>query len=180
MRLIQESLEAALPAQPSANAEPSSNGSSAPEAEASIESQPEQPQDAAADSEAALSGSQQAASLSSQPGPADSGPAESANGSTARQPSDSLPAEQKSSVPPQQLLQDALAHAHKGTRLPGSSTACVLQLDTASASVSSAVLVGLRMAVYSPSASDVLEKLAEAAFGLQPRSACLSLHSPVL
>lgn len=154
MRLIQESLEAALPAQPSAGPEPSSNGSSTPDAEASSDSQPEQPQDAAADSEAALSGSQQAASLSSQPGPADSSPAQSADGSIARQPSGSLPAEQKPAVSPQEMLRDALAHAHKGTRLPGSSTACVLQLDTAAASVSSAVLVGPSLCMtFDPSAA---------------------------
>lgn len=141
MRLVQESLEATLPAQPSADPGPSSNGSSAAEAEAPVESQPERTGTASAASEAATPGPQSAAASNAEPGPALS-PAESADGSTARQPSGSIQPEQKSSLPPQQLLRDALAHAHKGTRLPGSSTACVLQLNAASASVSSAVLVG--------------------------------------
>ena len=128
MRLVQESLEAALPVQPTADSASGSSDSSPTPAEASAVSQPEQ-----SSKEELPSGSETAANLSGEVRPADS--------NEASRPSVSMHAEEKAKRSPQQILRDALAHAHEGTRLPGSSTACVLQLDTASSTVSSAVLV---------------------------------------
>ncbi|KAK9838055.1 hypothetical protein WJX74_010668 [Apatococcus lobatus] len=139
MRLVQESLEAALPAQSSTDPAASSNGSSPASAEAQA-SQPEQSAGEAPGSEAKLSGPPAAASSDRGPGPVDKDSAGNSSSAQAGHPSASIDAQQKASVSPQQMLLDALAYAHKGTRLPGSSTACVLQLDADSSTVSSAVL----------------------------------------
>ncbi len=137
MRLVQESLDAAVPSQPSASNIESASSNTTGQSDAPADSMPSQLPSNEAASPAAQSQESRPANESS----AQSG-VDSSNGKiidTSEGQSSNM--EQKPEVPPIQLLRDALNHAHKGTRLPGSSTACVLQLNAAASNVNAAVLV---------------------------------------